>query len=167
MDAGFMGDGRGETPESEISVLVDSAPGEAAAFFQPKKEVILAPGVLGADLWSLEVAGKSSEPESTRNGGGRDDDDDDDVVVVVGRGGCRGACRDIVVVVAERWCVLALGLLAGEAAPGSAETTGSLARRGRKAQSRKPASARPFGRDPWRTGADRREEERGGLRVLL
>ena len=130
-----MGDGNGDTPDSEISVLVDSAPGEAAAFFQVKKDVILAPGVLGVSLWSFAAADASSEPESTRSGGG-----------LVGwfRGGCRGAWRDIVlvdadedevevvVVVAERWCALGLGPLLLAAAPGAAETTGSLARRGRK-----------------------------------
>jgi hypothetical protein len=47
-DAGF-GDGRGDMPESEISVLVDSAPGDAT-FFQPKNDVILLPGVLGNGL---------------------------------------------------------------------------------------------------------------------
>jgi hypothetical protein len=41
----------GERPKSEISVLEDSPPGEVAvcpAFpFQPKKELILFPGVFG------------------------------------------------------------------------------------------------------------------------
>lgn len=51
---GGMGDGNGERPPSEISVLEDSAPGEVAPF-QPKKELILFPGVLGF-LESAELA---------------------------------------------------------------------------------------------------------------
>lgn len=50
----MIGDGRFEGPESEISVLLDSAPGEDADF-QPKKEVILFPGVFGRRLYSVEL----------------------------------------------------------------------------------------------------------------
>jgi hypothetical protein len=45
MDGG-IGEGSGDRPPSEISVLEDSAPGDVAAL-QPKKELILFPGVLG------------------------------------------------------------------------------------------------------------------------
>lgn len=63
---GCMGDGRGEgAPFSEISVLDDSAPGEELDF-QPKKEVILLPGVLGC-FASIEPV---DALESTRSGGG-------------------------------------------------------------------------------------------------
>jgi hypothetical protein len=51
---GGMGEGMVDRPESEISVLDDSPPGEVAvllllfaAAFQPKNELILFPGVLG------------------------------------------------------------------------------------------------------------------------
>ena len=144
-----MGDGNGDTPDSEISGLVDSAPGEAAAFFQVKKDVILAPGVLGAGLWSFAAVGASSEPELTRSGGG---------LVVGFRGAWRGAWRDIVfvdadedevevvVMVAERWCALGMGPLLLAAAPAAAETTGSLTRRGRKGWSCEAASARLLGK---------------------
>lgn len=75
-----MGDGSGDgAPLSEISVLVDSPPGEEAVF-QPKKEVILFPGVLGCFV--------SIEPEdvfeSTRSGGGR-----------LFVGGCRAIVTDL------------------------------------------------------------------------
>lgn len=43
---GIGDDGIGDRPPSEISVLEESAPGDVAAF-QPKKELILLPGVLG------------------------------------------------------------------------------------------------------------------------
>lgn len=61
---GGIGDGRGDRPESEISVLEDSALGDVVTAFQPKKELILFPGVLGCF--------ESKEPaESMRKGGGR------------------------------------------------------------------------------------------------
>jgi hypothetical protein len=45
---GGIGEGMGERPPSEISVLDESPPGELAVFpFHPKKELILLPGVLG------------------------------------------------------------------------------------------------------------------------
>lgn len=43
---GTIGEGPGDLPLSETSVLEDSAPGEVVAF-QPKKELILPPGFLG------------------------------------------------------------------------------------------------------------------------
>ena len=73
----FIGDGTGDKPESDISVLVDSAPGDAT-FFHPKKEVILLPGVFGNGLKSFELEERLRE--STRRGGGR----------VVGRDECSG-----------------------------------------------------------------------------
>lgn len=48
MDA-IIGDGIGDKTESEISVLIDSAPGDVA-LFHPKNDVILLPGVLGSCL---------------------------------------------------------------------------------------------------------------------
>lgn len=47
-----IGEGIGERAESEISVAQDSLPGEAepALVFQPKKDVILLPGVFGVGL---------------------------------------------------------------------------------------------------------------------
>lgn len=48
---GGIGEGIGERPPSEISVLDESPPGELAVFpFHPKKELILLPGVLGCPM---------------------------------------------------------------------------------------------------------------------
>lgn len=71
-------EGIGDTGErlvSETSVLVDSAPGDEAAL-QPKKELILPPGVLGC-FESVELADIARPLESIWSGGGRFD------------GGCR------------------------------------------------------------------------------
>ena len=43
---GGIGDGSGDRPPSDISVLEDSPPGDVAAL-HPKKELILFPGVFG------------------------------------------------------------------------------------------------------------------------
>lgn len=55
-----MGDGMDDRPPSEISVLDDSPPGEVAVAvfpFQPKKELILFPGVLGCrgSAWPMDM----------------------------------------------------------------------------------------------------------------
>lgn len=68
---GGMGEANGDRPASEISVLEDSAPGEVGPF-QPKKELIFLPGVLGCCLESKELADEFRAPaESIRRGGGR------------------------------------------------------------------------------------------------
>lgn len=63
-----IGEGIGDLPESEISVLDDSAPGDCAVF-QPKKDVILFPGVFGC-FESTELPDILRFPESTRIGEG-------------------------------------------------------------------------------------------------
>jgi hypothetical protein len=70
---GGIGDGRGDRPESEISVLEDSALGDVVTAFQPKKELILFPGVLGC-FESKELADAVRPLDSMCNGGGRLDD---------------------------------------------------------------------------------------------
>ena len=63
-----IGEGKGERPDSEISVLAESVPGDAL-LFHVKKDVILLPGVLGCCLYSL--AGMLREVgKSTRSGAG-------------------------------------------------------------------------------------------------
>ena len=69
-----MGDeASGDRPPSEISVLEDSAPGEVTGAFQPKKLLILFPGVRGSCCFeSNELADALRAPaESIRRGGGR------------------------------------------------------------------------------------------------
>lgn len=76
-----MGDASGERPPSEISVLEDSAPGEVTGAFQPKRLLILFPGVLGFCFNSRELADTLRAPaESIRRGGGR---------LLLLAGGCR------------------------------------------------------------------------------
>jgi hypothetical protein len=68
---GGMGEGIGDRPPSEISVLEDSAPGDVAVLaFQPKKELILFPGVLGClgSAWPMDMDRGST---SICKGGGR------------------------------------------------------------------------------------------------
>lgn len=62
----MIGEMRGERP-SDISVLEDSAPGEAEDF-HPKKLVILLPGVLGPFV-SIELVVKDLVSSSGRGGG--------------------------------------------------------------------------------------------------
>lgn len=59
----------GDSTESDISVLLESAPGDEEDF-QPKNEVILLPGVFGVLLNSFDPFDRVRE-ESTRRGGGR------------------------------------------------------------------------------------------------
>lgn len=72
---GGIGEGIADRPESEISVLDDSPPGDVVvllfAAFQPKKELILLPGVLGC-LGSPEPIDIDIERGSTSicSGGG-------------------------------------------------------------------------------------------------
>jgi hypothetical protein len=61
------GEGNGDRPLSLISVLDDSAPGEVVVF-QPKKDVILFPGVLGSFSPGLGIVGRLA---SMCRGGGR------------------------------------------------------------------------------------------------
>jgi hypothetical protein len=67
---GGIGDGSGDRPVSEISVLEDSAPGDVVVALQPKKELILFPGVFG---WRGSFTGKDMlrALESMCKGGGR------------------------------------------------------------------------------------------------
>ena len=63
------GDGSGERPLSEASVVVESVPGDALCF-HPKNEVILLPGVCGF-LPSFEFCEKDRPGKvSIRKGGG-------------------------------------------------------------------------------------------------
>ena len=73
MEGGMGDDASGDRPPSEISVLEDSAPGEVTGAFQPKKLLILFPGVLGSCCFeSNELADAFRAPaESIRRGGGR------------------------------------------------------------------------------------------------
>ena len=62
-----IGEGTGERPDSEISVLEDSAPGEEVVARHPKKELILFAGVFGC----LESPDEDRLGESICRGGGR------------------------------------------------------------------------------------------------
>jgi hypothetical protein len=62
------GEGPGERPLSEFSVLSESVLGEAVRF-QPKKEDIFPPGVCGF-FASLADSDFADEAESIRSGGG-------------------------------------------------------------------------------------------------
>lgn len=62
-----IGEGTGERPVSEISVLEDSAPGEDVVARHPKKELILFAGVFGC----LESPDEDRLGESICSGGGR------------------------------------------------------------------------------------------------
>lgn len=67
-----MGDGNGDRPVSEISVLDESAPGEEDWARQPKKLLILFAGVFGGCCWCLEsMAACMPRTESMCSGGGR------------------------------------------------------------------------------------------------
>jgi hypothetical protein len=72
---GGIGEGMVDRPESEISVLEDSAPGDVAvlllfAAFQPKNELILFPGVFGF-LGSVALIDIDRGSTSICRGGGR------------------------------------------------------------------------------------------------
>lgn len=78
---GGMGDGIGDRPDSEISVLEDSAPGEELPARHPKKELILLPGVFGCLLSPIV------DEVPVRRGGS----------ICSGAGPFDGRCRAIVV----------------------------------------------------------------------
>ena len=65
----MYGDGPGDRPLSEFSVLNESVLGDAVRF-QPKKEETFPPGVVGF-LASLADNDLADDAESIRSGGGR------------------------------------------------------------------------------------------------